>query len=67
MSADVIILPVGDVLGGGRQREENKNEKKQFIVFSQPYKTPNGSKKKRHSVNVRREPGGNFVKNPLGL
>ena len=27
MSADVVILWVGAILGGGRQREEKKNEK----------------------------------------
>ena len=69
MSADVVILTVGVVLGGGRQREDTKNEKKkkQFIVFSQPNKTPNGSKTKVHSADVRREPGGNFVKKPWVL
>ena len=39
----------GVVLGGGRQREEKKKEKTQFIVFCQPYKTPSGSKKKEEN------------------
>ena len=52
MSADVAILWVGAILGGGRQREEKKNEKTQFIVFCQPYKTPNGSKKKQKNKRV---------------
>ena len=33
MSADVVILAVGVVLGGGRQREEKKNEKNTVYRF----------------------------------
>ena len=55
MSADVVILAVGVVLGGGRQREEKKKKTTQFIVFSQLYKTPSGSKNKKKN---KRE-GGN--------
>ena len=51
----------GVVLGDGRQREEKKKGKTQLIIFCKPHKTPSGSKKKMVSVNVCREPGGNFV------
>ena len=33
MSADVVILAVGVVLGGGRQREEKKNEENTVYRF----------------------------------
>ena len=49
MSADVVILAVGVVLGGDRQREEKKKGKTQFIVLSQPHKTPSESKKNREN------------------
>ena len=42
----------GVVLGGGRQREDKKKEKTQFIVFCQPHKTPSGSKKKEENKRV---------------
>ena len=53
----------GVVLGGGRQREEKKEEKIQLIIFCQPHKTPSESKKKMVSPNDTRELGGTFVKN----
>ena len=40
------------ILDAGRQREENKKEKTQFILFSHPYKTPSGSKKKEENKRV---------------
>ena len=33
MFADVVILPVGVVLGGGRQREEKKDEENTVYRF----------------------------------
>jgi hypothetical protein len=51
----------GVVLDGGRQREEKKTEKTQFVIFYKPHKTPSGRKKKVVSLNVCREFGGNFV------
>ena len=45
------------IFDAGRQREENKKEKTQFIIFSHPYKTHDGSKKKGVSLNVHRSLG----------
>jgi hypothetical protein len=63
----VVICEDFAILDAGRQREENKKEKTQFILFSHPYKTPSGSKTKVVSLNVRREPGGTLVKHPRVL
>ena len=55
-------MSFGVVLGGGRQREEKKNEKTQLIIFCKPHKTPSGSKKEMVCLNDTRELGGTFVK-----
>ena len=50
------------ILDAGRQREENKKEKHTVYPFLPSYKTPSGSKTKVLFLNVRRDPGGAFVK-----
>ena len=51
MSADVVIWAVGVVLGGGRQREEKKKGKTQFIVFSHNESKQNRENKKGPLIN----------------